>query len=365
MRIGVDARLLGAPHSSITKLLRNVLKCWSMNPKDDFVIYVSDLYNWQEEVHLDKFEVIQIKARTPLGFYWKLARRTTIDHLDVMLFTFDLAPFQAIPFTLLVHDLTFRKYEKSSLKNVVFSFLVKRSVKKAKAVVVPSNNTREDVVLQYHKEKDDVHTIYLDVDPAFTMLPHEVVQASLPSLIGDNKEGFALHVGRIHPTYKNITRLLEAFIKGKKDRRIREKLVIVSPDKPQRKDAKVIENNKRDIIILHKLTDQDLAVLYNACNYFVYPSLYEGFGMPVLEAMRCGAPVAVSRSSSIPEVAGNAGFYFNPYDANDIYRAMHELSRDENLRRELARKSLERSKFFSWEIFSEKVLEITKSVARR
>ncbi len=360
MRIGVDARLMGPRYSSITKLLRSLLKCWSKNTEDDFVIYVSDLYNKHEEngSYLDKFEVVQVKARTLLGFYRRLAKSATTDHLDTIFFTFDLAPFQTIPFTLLLHDLTFKKYGNRSLKNAIFSFLAKKSIEKARSVMVPSDNTREDVVSHYHK--NNVYTVYHDAAPEFTKLPHEFIETTLPNLVGEIPEGFILHVGRIYPDYKNLTKLLKAFIKGKRNHRIREKLVIVSPDKPQRKDARIIENNKKDLINLHKITDQDLAVLYNACNYFVYPSLYEGFGMPLLEAMRCGGPVATSRSSSIPEVVGNAGLYFNPYDVNDMCKVMDRLSNDETLRKELSCKSLERSKFFSWETFSEKALTIIK-----
>lgn len=365
MRIGLDARLMGLRYSSITKLLRSVLKCWSKNTEDDFVIYVSDLYNKQEEndIYSDKFEIVKVKARTLFGFYWKLAKRVTTDHLDTIFFTFDLAPFQTIPFTLLLHDLTFKKYGNESLKNAMFSFLVNRSIKKAKLILVPSNNTREDVISQYQKE--NIYTLYHDADPAFTKLSDETVKDTLPSLIGEISEGFILHVGRIHSDYKNTNKLLKAFVQGKKNSAIREKLVIVSSDKPQREDARIIENNKKDIITLHKLTDPDLAVLYNACNYFVYPSLYEGFGMPILEAMRCGSPVATSKSSSIPEVVGGAGLYFDPNDINDMYGVMSELSNDESLRRNLSKKSLERSKIFSWEIFSQESLKIIKSVVMK
>jgi glycosyltransferase involved in cell wall biosynthesis len=240
---------------------------------------------------------------------------------------------------------------------------VDRSVQNAKSIIVPSNNTRQDVISEYHKKS--VHTLYLDADSAFTRLPYETVKDALPSLIDAAGEGFVLYVGRIYPDYKNTNKLLRAFAKGKKTSTVREKLVIVSSDKPRREDARILNKNKEDIITLYKLTDSNLAILYNACNYFIYPSLYEGFGMPILEAMRCGAPVAVSKSSSLPEVAGDAGLYFNPNDIDDICGTMQELSDNETLRQEFSRKSLERSKFFSWETFSEKALEITKSVVRK
>jgi glycosyltransferase involved in cell wall biosynthesis len=343
--------------------LRGFLKYWSKSTEDEFVIYTPNLRNEHEnnDSLLDKFDTVQISDRTPLGFYRKLAKRSVADHLDTIFFTLDLALFQTIPYTLLLHDLTFKKYGHGSIRNALFSFLVDRSVKNAKSIIVPSNNTREDVIAQYHKEA--VYTLHLDADPAFTKLPYETVKDTLPSLIDEVGEGFLLHVGRIHSDYKNMNRLLKAFVQGKKNRTIREKLLIVSSDKPRREDARIIENNKKDILTLHKLTDSNLAILYNACNYFVYPSLYEGFGMPILEAMRCGAPVAVSRSSSLPEVAGDAGLYFNPNDTTDIFKVMSELSNNESLRKSLSKKSLERSKIFSWEIFSNESLKVIKSGA--
>lgn len=361
MRIGVDARSIGPSYSSIAKLLRGLLKYWSKSTEDEFVIYTANLFNEHEnnDSLLDKLEKVQIRDRTLLGFYRKLAKRSVADHLDTIFFTFDLALFQTIPYTLLLHDLTFKKYGNGSIRNAVFSFLVNRSIKNAKSIIVPSNNTREDVISQYHKK--NVHTLYLDADSAFTKLPYKTVKDTLPSLIDEAGEGFVLHVGRIYPDYKNTNKLLKAFVKGKKTSTIREKLVIVSSDKPRREDARILNNNKKDIITLHKVPDSNLAILYNACNYFIYPSSYEGFGMPILEAMRCGAPVAVSKSSSLPEVAGDAGLYFNPNDTNDIFKVMSELSNNESLRKSLSKKSLERSKIFSWEKFSNESLKVIKS----
>ena len=113
------------------------------------------------------------------------------------------------------------------------------------------------------------------------------------------------------------------------------------------------------------VSDEDLLHLYNACDLFVFPSFYEGFGLPVLEAMACGRAVACSRTSSIPEVADGAGIMFDPYSADEMVRAMADLLRDAELRARMERLGLQRASCFSWRATAQQTLEVYREVAER
>ncbi len=108
--------------------------------------------------------------------------------------------------------------------------------------------------------------------------------------------------------------------------------------------------------------DEDLPIYYNACEAFVYPSFYEGFGLPPLEAMNCGTPVITANVTSIPEVVGDGGLIINPYNEQDLQHAMELILSSETLRNEYSRLALERAKFFSWEITAKNTLAVYEDV---
>jgi glycosyltransferase involved in cell wall biosynthesis len=113
---------------------------------------------------------------------------------------------------------------------------------------------------------------------------------------------------------------------------------------------------EKDIIFLDYVEDDDLVLLYNAASLFIMPSLYEGFGLPVLEAMACGTPVVASNVSSVPEVMKDAGILVDPYDTDSICDGMFRVLTDDKLQEELREKSLKRATFFSWEKTARSVL---------
>ena len=115
---------------------------------------------------------------------------------------------------------------------------------------------------------------------------------------------------------------------------------------------------QKDVIFLDYIEDNDLVLLYNAARLFILPSLYEGFGLPVLESMTCGTPVVASNVSSIPEVLKDAGILVNPYDTDSVCDGMFRVLTDVKLQEDLREKSLKRAKFFSWEEAAKKILEI-------
>ena len=123
-------------------------------------------------------------------------------------------------------------------------------------------------------------------------------------------------------------------------------------------------NIESEIIFTSYVSDNELMMLYNECDVFVYPSLYEGFGLPPLEAMACGAPVITSNTSSLPEVVGNAGVMVNPDNTEELCEAIYAVVGNNSLSEKMRKKSLERAKLFSWEKSARQLLKIYGEVSK-
>jgi glycosyltransferase involved in cell wall biosynthesis len=163
---------------------------------------------------------------------------------------------------------------------------------------------------------------------------------------------------------KNFARLIKAFRQAKlKD----VKLIVAGGQSSVFSDPGIrgILNNADNIVLTGYLQDTELANLYRHALCLVYPSLYEGFGLPVLEAMVCGCPVVVSRIASLPEVCGDAAYYVEPYDIDSITDGICKVATDEQLRRTLIRKGSERVAMFSWKASAKQLLEVIEEVAER
>ncbi|SFC33957.1 glycosyltransferase family 4 protein [Clostridium uliginosum] len=175
---------------------------------------------------------------------------------------------------------------------------------------------------------------------------------------------FALYIGGFS-SRKNVLGLIKAFSKTYMDLNMPYKLVIVGglKDEGEKLFDFVRKNNLEDkIIFTGYVKDEILPILYNACDVFVYPSLYEGFGLPPLEAMSCGAPVITSNISSIPEVTSDNAILINPYSEDDLKNSLVELLNNENLKQELSEKGLKRSFQFSWRQTAKNTLNAYKQI---
>ena len=240
---------------------------------------------------------------------------------------------------------------------LLFAYTLKTSDK----IIAVSYNTKKDLIKLFKIPENKIKVIYEAASENFKPLKENDVNTVKQKY--NLNYPFILYVGGLAPN-KNVERLIKAYYKLKK-RRIKHKLVITGVKRYKYKSIfETIEklNLQKDVIFTSYVPDEDLPALYNAADLFVYPSLYEGFGLPPLEAMACGTPVITSNTSSLPEVVGDAGIMINPYSVDELANKMYEVLTNDGLREELSKKGLERAKLFSWKKCAEEHLKVYEEV---
>jgi len=222
------------------------------------------------------------------------------------------------------------------------------------AVITISEHSRKTIIQNLRIKPEKVHTVPLGCDPSFRLLEHvDDLEVSKPYIIS---------VGQLQPG-KNYLRLLDAFAKSSVVHT--HKLVIVGSKgwSYQPILERAMQSDLKDqVVFLHNVNKSHLVTLYNQAEISIIPSLYEGFGIPALEAMSCGVPVLASNNSSLPEVLGDAGRYFNPYDVKEMTNCLDETIGSPGMRTTMRERGLIRTKEFSWEKTAQETLKIYRSV---
>lgn len=264
-----------------------------------------------------------------------------------------------------IHDLTFFLYpEWHTFLNRRFSInQCVKATRFADRIITDSFNTKEDIKKILHIEEEKIVVIPLAAREIYCPLDNkEKLKEKLKEKY-DLKEEFILYVGALEPR-KNVKTLIYAF-----DTLIKEYkeilLVVISGASWLEEDIyKLVEklNLKDKIKFLKLIPEEELPIFYNLAKIFVYPSLYEGFGFPVLEALSCGTPVITSNTSSLPEVVGNAAIMVNPLDTKVLAEKMYEVLTNRELQLKLKKAGIKRAKEFSWEKTAKETLKIYEEV---
>jgi len=263
------------------------------------------------------------------------------------------------PYIVTVHDLIRFSlgFAQETITEKILLKLDIRGIKRASHIIAVSKHTQNDLI-QYLKIPDGrMSVIYNGIDHSI-FKPHTIKLLDKP---------YILYVGSERPR-KNLSRLFEAFakLKGEFPELKLAKVGISGRAKKYRRETmrKLVSLGLTgDVIFVEYITELDLAYYYSSAALLAYPSLYEGFGFPLLEAMACGCPVVTSNTSSLPEVVGEAGIMVNPYDTDGLAQAMRRVLTDDKLRDDMVRKGLEQAKRFSWEKAAEQTLEVYNKVA--
>ena len=228
----------------------------------------------------------------------------------------------------------------------------------ADRIIADSAYTKADILRFYPVPEERIDVVHLGVDDLIRPADEETIQAAL--LRYGIRSPYLLHVGRVEKK-KNLSRALEAFAGIRKRSAHPIQIVLAGTPGPGGEEVfQTIERLglKEDVRHVGYVRQEDLPALYSGALLFLFPSLYEGFGMPVLEAMACGTPVLTSDVTSLPEVVGDAAVQVDPLDVESIAREILRLVEDGQLREEYVRKGLERAKEFTWERTARETLAV-------
>ncbi len=238
------------------------------------------------------------------------------------------------------------------------------AARRSQKILTVSEASKRDIIRFLNVPADKVIVVYNAIDERFGVAPSEEAIARVRERYQLDHR-FVLYVGNIKP-HKNLVRLVEAFDRLRA-RGFDDLTLLIIGDEISKLPAlrRAVHSHKlhKRVRFLGYLPDDTLAVLYRLAGVFVFPSLYEGFGLPPLEAMACGAPVVTSNVSSLPEVTGDAAVLVDPYDADSIADGVAKVLSDPALRDEMRAKGIARAQEFSWERSVSRTREIYQEVA--
>jgi len=341
--------------------------------QNEYVVFYNNPAAARVDPSLERFP----KITTPLSYKpWRLSAmlahftRIPQDHLfsgvDLFHATDHLLPyFRRVKSVFTLHDLIFLFHPETHkpLNRWFLTLMMPRFLRAADAIIAVSECTKRDAIRFYGIPEEKITVIYEGVNPRFRPVGPEAMAAvraryGLP-------EHFILYVGTIEPR-KNLTVLLEAF-SNLQSAICNLHLVFVGKKGWLYEGFfhRLRELGLEDrVIFTGYVPDEDLPAIYSAADLFVFPSLYEGFGLPVLEAMACGTPVVCSNTSSLPEVAGDAALLVDPTDVRALAGAMERALRDEILWATLRAMGMEKARQFTWEEAAQKTLTVYRRVGR-
>ncbi|MDD2730663.1 MAG: glycosyltransferase family 1 protein [Candidatus Portnoybacteria bacterium] len=362
MTIGIDARFFGPRAKGLgrytEKLIAELEKQDSVN---DYVIFLRQPEFLRYQPANPRFKKVLADWR-----WYSLAEQIFMplaiarQKVDLMHFPhFNVPIFWRGPFVVTVHDLILRHFSTrraSTLgplsywfKYQIYKIVIKSAVKRAAKIITISRFVKEDIMKSFNVPADRIAVIY-EGAPA----------AESEKKIKNRPVGrYLLYVGNAYP-HKNLENLLAAFEILRRDYQPDLRLVLVGEEDYFYRRLKARAPN--GVVFAGFASDRELAEIYQRAGVYVFPSLCEGFGLPPLEAMACGVPVAAAKATCLPEVLGEAAVYFDPKDANDMASKIAGILKNNQLRQTLKEKGLAQIKKYSWEKMACQTMEIYAGV---
>ncbi len=241
-----------------------------------------------------------------------------------------------------------------------YRMVMQLSAQLADKIIAISHHNKREIIDNLGVPKEKIEVIYHGIDEKFKPI------SNIKLLDGFKQkyklsDGYILIIGTDFP-HKNIKRAVIAYMRIISEMASPPQLVIVGPSTSRKRRRNLVELTKKveEIRIMNYIDDEDIVLLYNCAKMLIFPSLYEGFGLPILEAMACGVPVVASNATSIPEVAGDAAILVDAKNEEELYEAMLVVLRDEKIRESLIRKGFDRAKEFNWNDTARRTVEVYK-----
>lgn len=370
MRIGFDATAIPINRAGAGNYIFNLVKAFSeVDSRHHYFIFAKPPHIAELAINRENFHLVPVSPATPAArLLWEqttlpgeVAKRR-IDLLHSPHYTMPLRRRSKSVVTFC--DTTFQRMPEvhRRTKRVFFRAMMKWSVQHADCLVAISESTRQDVINLMGVAPGNIVTVPLAASPSYRVLPETVVQ-EVCNRLGLCRTRYIYYVGVLEPR-KNVPALLEAYARVAHE--FPDVPLVIAGKKGWMFDAifqRVTDLNLQDRVrFLGYVDEEELVALYNGARVFAYPSRYEGFGLPVLEAMQCGVPVVTTDVSSMPEVAGDAALLVSPDDVPALTHALRRLLNDDGLARELSQRGLNRSAQFSWDRCARETIHVYESV---
>ena len=371
--IGIDARFYGPLGKGLGRYTQEICdRVIALDPGSDYVVFLSPENFASFQPAGTNCRKVKIRVR---WYSWQeqiilpfLFRR---EKLDLLHFThFNVPMFYRRPFVVTIHDLILTKFPSLKatllspwmyrLKNFAYRLVISHAVRCSLKIITVSKFTAADIISQFQVSPDKISVTYEGVADNFSFSPAD--SAKTLAHYGFS-EPFFLYVGNAYP-HKNLEGLLKTFAAFQRENSAEKvSLVLVGKEDYFYLHIKDLAKNLKIQAVYFPgyVPDQDLSVLFSLARAYVFPSFYEGFGLPPLEAMSLGCPVLSSSEGSLPEILGEAALYFNPYQPEDFLKKMTEIYYHGELRASLRTAGLQRVGFFDWGRCALETLAIYKS----
>jgi glycosyltransferase involved in cell wall biosynthesis len=371
MKIGIDARMFSSEFTGIGRyvheLIENLVK---LDKKHEYVVFMNQ--KGYESYTPSSKRITKVIANAKhysvaeqISYFFLLRKHK----LDLMHFTHFNAPvLYRKPSVVTIHDLTLSFFPGKKMNSWfyrrAYNIVLGAAVKHASKVIAVSKHTKRDLVELTHTSPSKIEVIYEGVSDNFGPREDKDLTLDISRKYNITKE-FMLYTG-VWRSHKNLVNLIKGFAQLQEDEGFESQLVITGQEDPYYPEVKRTVQElglEHDVIFTGMVPEEELVGLYQAAKLYVFPSLYEGFGLPPLEAMRCGTAVVASKSSCIPEICGeDNALYFDPYDSADIATTIRRVWIDDELRAGLRSRGLKHSRKFLWEKMAEETLAVYKDV---
>lgn len=381
MRIGFDARMI--EWSGVGSYSKNLLKALTrIDTQNEYLLFC----------HPETVELIpeapnftkKLVKQPVFSFFRQFGWIDELKEANLDIFHsphFVFPPVVSCPSVVTIHDLiplVIPAVMPSWAGRWFYRRANRSALRRAKKIIAVSDCTKRDIIRFFGTPEEKIRVIYEAAASEFREIKDESLltfrqaqghpeRSQRVKMVLDKyglKRPFILNVGNPKP-HKNWAGLIRAFA-GLKKRGFDHRLILVGPDDPRFFEPKRLVGQLglgRDVIFIEFVEKEDLPMLYSAADAFVFPSFYEGFGLPPLEAMACGTPVVCSNVASLPEVVGDAALMVDPNDIGGLAAAVSNVISDESLRKSLREKGLARAAQFSWQRTAEQTLEVYKEIS--
>ena len=374
MHIGFDISAQSLPRSGIGQYQIHLLEALlRLDMDNDYLLYAFNLRNRERFSGIQfPFQNYDIRVspipQRLITLWWMMFSRPSLERVVGKCDLYQVSeiciqPTRKAKTVAMVHDLTTILFPEYHVKSNVFLHNQRfKRLNRVDGILTNSEATKADIVKHLDINPDKIFVTHLGADKRFCQMEKEDVHSILQKY--QLYKPYILFVGTLEPR-KNVETLIRAFNQLKQSHNIPHELVLAGQKGwLYQKIFEAIESSpfKSDIRQVDYLPDSDVPALMNGAEVFAYPSFYEGFGLPVLEAMQCGTPVIISNISSLPEVGGEACLYIHPESSDELAGTLYKVLRDKAFQKTLSEKGVERAQQVSWEKCAKETLRAYEEV---